>query len=68
MLSALACCPLHAESPGTAAPPLFGAGYLWKAVQARQITFPFVKILICVNKTDSTAPKGTVTLAELPKK
>ncbi len=39
-----------------------------QAMQSKQITFPFVKIAVFVNKTDSTAPKGTVTFADLPKK
>lgn len=39
-----------------------------KAFQGKQLTFPFVKIAVYVNKTDSAAPKGTVTFADLPKK
>jgi len=34
----------------------------------KQITYPIVRIGIFVVKTDSTAPKGTVTFADFPKK
>ena len=34
----------------------------------KQITYPIVRVGIFVVKTDSTAPKGTVTFADFPKK